>query len=241
VVAAGFFAILPFFLWVWTGISDYLFVTDSKYYILLLPLGVFIGYAFAIPSDETASNLRKVPHWIGAAYLIGFVLVTARWLVLLLVPGNVSAEKHARLMGTTDFNHWPSMKLTYDFSAARAYAIDLIKRQPDTIVVTNHEEWFYGDPSVDGSRITRLKDFRAKYINGPAHILIVAADFCGGPPEAVCWWTHYGKLMRADYFQQVPNPRLLKRFPKENIKIVEAWIPPGEQVPFTHNAREVSR
>jgi hypothetical protein len=239
VVASGFFAILPFCLWAWTGISDYLFVTDPKYYIPLLPLGVFIGYALAVPSDTRESNLRKILYRIGQVYSFGFVLVTARWLVLLLLPGQISAEKHAKLMGTTHFNHWPSMKLTYEFSAARAYAIELIKRQPDTVVVTNHEEWFYGDPSVDGSRITRLKDFRATYISGPAHILIVAEDFSGGPPEAVSWWTHYAQLMRADFFEQVPNLRLLKRFPEENIKILEASIPSGDHVPLPHNARVI--
>ncbi|MFL6514014.1 MAG: hypothetical protein ACJ8M1_03230 [Chthoniobacterales bacterium] len=238
-VATGFFAILPFCLWAWTGISDYLFVTDSKYYIPLLPLGIFIGYAFAVPSHEQETNSSKLLHRIGEAYSIGFVLITARWLLLLLVPGPISAEKHARLMGTTHFNHWPSMKLTYEFSAARAYALEQIKHKPDTVVVTNHEEWFYGEPSVDGSRITRLKDFRATYINGPARVLIVAEDFSGGPPEAVSWWTHYGKLMRADFFKEVPNLRLLEKFPDENVKVLEAWIPAGEHVPLPHNVRVI--
>jgi hypothetical protein len=32
---------------------------------------------------------------------------------------------------------------------------------------------------------------------------------------------------------------LLKRFPEENIKILEASIPAGEHVPLTHNVRVI--
>jgi len=131
------------------------------------------------------------------------------------------------------------MKLAYEFSAARTYAVELLKEQPDTAVVTNHEEWFYADPGVDRSRITRLKDFRATHIDGPAHLLVVAEDYSGGPVEGVSWYTHYGKLMMADFFQHVPNLRLLKRFPEENVKILEAWIPAGERIPIANNAREL--
>jgi len=241
VIAAGFFAIVPFCLWAWTALSDYLFIADLKYYTPLYPLGVFIACALAIPSDRPEGNVQKVLRWAGGAYLAGFVLVAASSAVLLLVPGDIGTGRRVMLMGTTKFNHWPSMKLAYEFSAARTYAIELIKQNPDTVLVTNHEEWFYGDPNVDGSRITRLKDFRATYISGPSHLLIVAEDYAGGSIEAVSWYTHFGKLMRADYFQQVPNVRLLKRFPEENIKIVEAWIPAGERIPLTHNAREESK
>jgi hypothetical protein len=239
VAAAGLFGLLPIFLWGWTGVSDYLFVADSKYYILLLALPVFIGYVFALPNGARENKMQKLLRGVGAGYSAAFVFVSAIWVLLLVVPGDSGSGKRAKLMGTTRLDHWPSMKVSYEFSAARTYAIDLLRQQPDTAVVTNHEEWFYADPEVDRSRITRLKDFRATYIDGPAHLLLVAEDFSGGPLEGVSWYTHYGKLMVADFFQHVPDLRLLKRFPEENVKILEAWIPAGKRVPLTNNAREL--
>ena len=46
---------------------------------------------------------------------------------------------------------------------------------------------------------------------------------------------------RADFFQQVPDLRLLKTFPDENIKILEAWIPAGERISLPHNAHEQTK
>jgi hypothetical protein len=137
-------------------------------------------------------------------------------------------------MGTAELQHWPSTKVTYEFSTARLYTITLLKEQPDTILVTNREFWFYADPTLNLSKIYRLETpelFRANYISGPAHVLIVATESREHLGEELHVFTAWaGTHERAGYLEHLPGLHLLTRFPAENIKILEAQIPDGSRI-----------
>ena len=85
-----------------------------------------------------------------------------------------------------------------------------------------------------------MKDLQARYVSGPAHIIIAIQQYAPGPPGTVSWYGHYGTLMRGDYFQTLPGLTVIREFPNEQIQILEARIPDGERVTLNRNAIEVS-
>lgn len=239
IAAVGFFVTYPVFLWAWTGFGEYFYVADRKYYIPLLPLAVFIAYAFAFRDRDDESKIQALVRKISLGYVTGYVCIAATWVALLVLPIELGSRKRATLMGTREFRHWPSMKINYEFSPTRSYVVALLKDKPGTVLVTNRDDWFYADSTLDRSRIRRLKDLRATYVSGPAHILIAVEDYVGGPEQAVSWYPHYDRLLRADYFQHVPGIRLLRKFPEENFKILEVWIPDGARIALNKETTEV--
>src|SRR5439155_25208146 len=110
---------------------------------------------------------------------------------------------------------------------SRKYVLALLKEDPGTVLVTNLEHWFYADPSVDRSRIRRLMGMRASYVSGPARILIMAEEQVEAPVDVLYTSGERGDFKRVDYFENLPNLRLLKKFPAENVKVLEARIPEG--------------
>jgi hypothetical protein len=230
IAAVGFFVALPLYQWGWTSVAEYLYVRDQRYYLPLLPLAIFIGYALAV-SNRQREN--KFQIWIGRmslVYLAAYVGIATISVPLLLLPGESGAAKRVKLFGTWQFHHWPSMKLTYEFSPARKYVAGLLKDKPGTVLVTNHEEWFYADPAIDRSRVRRLKDLQASYVTGPASVLIAVQDFWEGSLSEVSWYMHYGNIRRGDYFRDLPGLHLVQTFPEEGIKILEASVPAGARI-----------
>ena len=106
------------------------------------------------------------------------------------------------------------------------------------MLVTNHEEWFYAEADLDQARIRRLKDLRATYVSGPARILIVIQDHSPGDITSVAWVGHYDKRWTADYFQNLTDVRLLRTFPDEEIRVVEARVAEGERVRLKTDAAQ---
>ncbi|MEY2537060.1 MAG: hypothetical protein QOG67_800 [Verrucomicrobiota bacterium] len=237
--AAGLFVSLPLFLWVWTAFADYLYVGDERYYIPLLPLFVLIVYALAVPDPDHSSKMEKWIRRIGLGYLVAYVCSAAISVALLPKPGEAGLGRRVKLMGTPQIHHWPSMKMAYEFWPARNYVADFLKKNPETVLVTNHEEWFYPDPGIDQSRVRRLKGLRATYVSGPAHILIAVQDYSVGPLQSVSWFEHYGQVRRGDYFRNLPEIRLLKKFPEENVKVLESRIPEGTRIALNKESAEV--
>jgi hypothetical protein len=226
----GFFVAVPLFLWGCMMLGEYAYVTDLRYYIPLLPIAPFLAYACASAHGEHESKLQRLLRIASLGYLTGYLCLAVAGVALLVLPIEQGSGKRAKLMGTRDLQHWPSLKATYEFSAARTHVVRLLREQPDTILVTNREFWFYADPTLDRSRIFRTEipgTFRANYVNGPVRVLIVALDPLGGPVEELQVFTAWAKPERADYLERLPGLRLLTRFPEENIKILEANVPAG--------------
>ena len=226
----GFFVAVPLFLWGCMMLGEYAYVTDLRYYIPLLPIAPFLAYACASAHREQESRLRKLLRIASVGYLTGYLCLAMAGVALLVLPIEQGSGKRANFMGTRDLQHWPSMKVTYEFSATRTHVLTLLREQPDTILVTNREFWFYADPTLDRSRIFRIEipgTFRASYVRGPVRVLIVALDPLGGPAEDLHVFTAWAKPERAEYLERLPGLRLLTRFPEDNIKVLEANVPAG--------------
>jgi hypothetical protein len=239
-VAAGLIVALPFFLLAWTSVADYRYVVEDRYYLPLLPLAVLIVYQLAVPNQRNASWPETWIAKASAAYVVAYGCIVVIFAARLLVPGEIGDRSRVKLMSVRPERvHWPSMKLSYDFSPGRSYIVNLLKDKPDTVLVTNHEEWFYADTHIDRSRVRRLKDMRATYISGPTRILIAIQDHAPGPLTSVAWFGHYDKRWTADYFQNLSDIRLLRTFPEEEIRVVEALVPEGARVPLKKETAQI--
>jgi hypothetical protein len=241
-VATGFFVALPLFLLGWTGVADYMYVVEDRYYLPLLPLLVLIAYQIAIPTRHDESELEK---WAGKAslvYLTGYLCLAAISVARLVVPGELGENSRIKLMAMLPGRfHWPSMKLGYDFSPGRSYIIGLLRDKPGTVLVTNHEEWFYAEPDIDQARIRRLKDLRATYVSGPARIVIAIQDHAPGALTTVAWYGHYDRRWTADYFESISDVRLLRTFPEEEIRVVEARVAEGDRIGLKKETAQVKK
>jgi len=238
-VAAGFLVALPLFLLAWTGFADYLYVFEPRYYLPLIPLLILIAYQLATPAARQESRFGK---WLGKAsllYLVAFLFAATISALRLVIPGSAGVNSRIRLMAVPPQRfHWPSSKSGYDFSPSRAYVVNQLRENPGTVLVTNHEEWFYAEADLDQARIRRLKDLRATYVSGPARILIVIQDHSPGDITSVAWVGHYDKRWTADYFQNLTDVRLLRTFPDEEIRVVEARVAEGERVRLKTDAAQ---
>ncbi len=230
----GFFVAVPLFLWVCMILGDYDYVSDFRHYLPVLPIALILAYALAYVEEKQRSNWQRLLQVISLGYLAGYVCLGAVGVTLLLLPHDWGSSRRVKLMGTPDLQHWPSMKVNYEFSPARTYTARLLKEQPDMILVTNRESWFYADPTLDRSRIYRIETpqyFRAGYISGPAHVLIVALEPQEHLGEELHLFTAWaGQPERANYLERLPGLHLLRRFPEENINILEARIPDGKRI-----------
>jgi hypothetical protein len=232
-VATGFLVALPLFLLAWTGFADYRYVVEDRYYLPLLPLLGLIAYQLATPSEHDENRPEKWARKASLFYLIGYLCIAIISIARLVTPGKIGTSSRVKLMaGPIERSHWPSNKLTYDFSPGRAYILSLLRENPGTVLVTNHEEWFYAEADLDQSRIRRLKDLRAIYVSGPARILIAIQDHALGRLTRVSWYGHYDKRWTADYFENLSDVHVLQTFPQEEIRVVEAIVPAGATVPL---------
>jgi len=226
IVALGLFVVLPLFLWGCMMLGHQNYMAERRYYWPILPLSVFVVYSLAsLTSVTTRSRLTSILHISGVAYLTGYIAMSLVAIGLFFVPSERGSDQRARLMGTSSTpHHWPSMKIAYEFSPARRFVMGLLKEQPDTLLLTSQEQWFYADPTVDRSRLFYLRcgQLRSKYLSGPARIVILASD--EGEPQAL-WYAH----RRAACFDQLPTLHLLQRFPEERLKVLETHVPAGNR------------
>jgi hypothetical protein len=235
--AIGLFWAIPCFLWacMLAGSSNpfvgtYRYLADMRYYYPVIPLAVFIAYALAANSSDRDTQPRVAARLAGLAYVVFYSVLAIFSIVLLITPLPIGSGKREKLMGSSRLHQWPSSAIEYQFSAARQRALDLLKGNPDAILVTDQPQWFYAEPNVNRSRIHRLGDIRSTYVSGPAEIFIVALDLPGGAVEDLHWMTVDGKLRHADDLAQLRNLRLLTRFPAEHMKILEAEVPESTRV-----------
>ncbi len=232
-VGAGLFVVIPAFLWAIEPFGGFAYTAHPRYYWPLLPLTIPIAYYLA-----TANNLRRrnsfavLIQFPSRAYVAAFVLMGVAGIIFAMSPSDRGEVRRARLVGMTDLRPWPSFGLTYDFSPARRYVSEAMTARPDTVLITNAEHWFYADVEVDRSRVHRVEScsqLRAQYVAGPTHLLLLVKDL-GGLPQEILWFGPYGERHRAACFERLPPLKLVRRFPDEELKLLETEIPAGVPV-----------
>jgi hypothetical protein len=125
------------------------------------------------------------------------------------------------------------MSVRYEYSAARRFVLEQLKADPNALLVTSTGGAFYWDPAVDASRIhdANCVGSGPRYVEGPARILIFTFD--DGAPDQVWRYTGNSTLgyrARATCFEQLPNRRLLRRFPDEGMRVIEASVARGQRI-----------
>jgi len=233
--AVGLFVLVPLFLLA-CGIVGAIYVGVARYYIPLLPLAVFVAYALGSGERNPGRKIQAFTQMISRGYLAGYLCMAALGVAFLLVPdgpGGRGTSRRRALAGTYTLPPWPSTKVIYESFASRNYVLALLKDEPNTVLVTNVEYWFYADPSVDWSRLHRLRSrvrgWRASYIRGPARILIIAVEPFEAPIDVLFAWES-ARWQRVDYFERLPTLRLLKKFPAESVKVLELRVPDGSRI-----------
>ncbi len=116
---------------------------------------MFVVYSLASLTGEGTkrSGLRRILHIFGVVYLTGYIAMSLACIVLFFVPGERGSGQRVKLMRGSEFRHWPSMAVTYEFSPARSFVMELLKEQSGTLLWTSKAQWFYADPTVDQSRL----------------------------------------------------------------------------------------
>ena len=100
-------------------------------------------------------------------------------------------------------------------------------------MLTNKAGWFYWDPAVDRSKLaSSTGEFcEPTYMSGPASIVILTFD--EGQPLDLWYYSGNGiggSHLRANCFERLSDLNVLRRFPEEGIKVLEARVGAGERV-----------
>jgi len=232
----GLIIALPLFLCA-CALGGVMYAGVPRYYVPVIPLAVLAAYAYAVGTGTTQKSVAYAARVVAIAYLTGFLCSSLLRIGLLAMPGDLGDNQRGQLLGSKTVGHWFSSKPEYAFSSAREYVVGLLREHPETILVTNRENWFYAEPDIDHSRLHRLEDLRSSYVTGAARIVILAEESAPSADTSLQWYRSWGKAVPAHYFESVPGLHLLRRFPEENIKILEAEIPAGTKIELKHPAQ----
>ena len=224
----GLFLAWPLFLWA-CALGGVQYVGVPRYYIPLIPMALLIAWSLAFPISPTEKRTLHVTQSAATTYVALYFLMAVVSTALFFVPGRAGAGRRALVFGTVAPYRF-SLGSEYEFSPARQYVLSLLKQQPDTILVTNRPHWFYADPEIERSRLHRLEHFKSSHVTGPTRILVMVLDPFPTPDTALYWLTSYGKAKPAPYFEPVSDLHLIRRFPDEKIKVLEANIPAGVRI-----------
>jgi hypothetical protein len=232
-VALGLFPAIPLFLLACMTLSAANYLGDLRYFWPAVPLSVLVAYSIAsFRHPEQRRMTGGVLRPIATLYVFGYVGVTLVYVFFLFMPGRIGTTERGRLMaGSPD--HWPSMVVTHEYSAARRFVLEQLKKDPNALLVVSAGGAFYWDPAVDASRIhdTNCGGSEPRYFEGPVRILIYTFD--EGEPDQV--WRYSGNSTlgfrtRATCFERLQDRRLLRRFPDEHMKVLEASVARGQRI-----------
>ena len=232
-VALGLLPAIPLFLWGCMTLSAANYLADLRYFWPLVPLSVLVAYSIASIGNLGQRRVTgRVLRAIAALYMFGYVGITLLYVFLLFVPGRIGMTERGRLMGGS-LDHWPSMAVTHEYSAGRQFVLEQMKADPNALLVMSTGGAFYWDPAVDASRVheTNCGGSDPRYFEGPVRILIFTFD--EGEADEV--WRYSGNSTlgfrsRAACFERLPGRRLLRRFPDERMKLLEASVAPGQRI-----------
>jgi hypothetical protein len=230
--AAGLLIVLPVFLWVCGLFGTFNYLRQWRYYDSLRPLAVFIAFFFAASKAGNADARIRILAMSGRVYLLAFMLATAVEVAFIFVPHPSGVPWRRTVLGAEP-RPWPSFRLTYEFSEARAFVLGLMQADPKAILITNREQWFYADPEADRSRIMRWEpcvSLRTTHVSGPVRLLIFERDFNESAaqvrwpdqpsPRFACW-------------PELPV-KLVQRFPDEQLRVLQADVAQGVRLDFKH-------
>ena len=230
--ALGLFAAVPLTLLGCTMVSSSIFVAEPRYYWPVVPLSAFAAYFIAssvdVPADRLAIRLLKRSSTL---YVAAYVAMSLVYAVSLVLPARISESPRSRLVAT-ELWPWPSMAVTYEFHAARQLVMQRLKEHPDTLLLTSRAGEFFWDPAVDRSRLFDLNcgslPDKPTYITGPARILIHSFD--DGQPQELWYYAANRKHERATCFDRLPAAVMVRQFPKEGFKVLEAHVANGQRI-----------
>ncbi len=231
-LALGLLPAMPIFLWGCMMFSAANYLADLRYYWPLVPLSVLVAYSIASirdPGDRQVTG--RVLRPIAALYTFGYVGAALVYVFFLFMPGRIGMTDRERLMaGSAD--HWPSMAVTHEYSASRRFVLEQLEADPNALLLTSNRAAFYWDAAFDASRVHETNcEAQPRYFEGPVRILIFTFD----EGEAAEVWRYTGNSTlgyrtRATCFERLPGRRLLRRFPDEGMKVLEASIPQGQRI-----------
>jgi hypothetical protein len=239
IVGAGLLIALPLFLWTCGLFGEYAYIGDPRYYAPLRPLAVCIAF-FLATTDGSGGRVgvAVLSRYIGRAYMFAFLLITAGEVGYMFVPTDRGEVRRRVLLGTSELRPWPSFRLTYEFSSARNFVLSVMKAEPKALLITNVEDWFYAAPDADRSRIMRWEPcerLRATHIDGPVRLLILVRDG-GGASDEVQWSDR--PAQRSECLAQLPGLKLIRSFPDEQLKVLQADIREGVRLQIKPAVRE---
>ena len=233
IVALGLFVAVPLTLLGCEILGQYQYVSDQRYYWPLVPLSVFVAYSLASRTEiPNARRATRVLPTLCALYLTSYMAMSLVYVMFLPVPGTIGRSQRSRLMGS-ELSDWPSTAVIYERSLARRFVMELLEDRPETLLLTSKAGWFYWDPAVDASKLCELdcRILRATYVSGPARIVILTFD--EGQPLDLWYYSGNGiggSHLRANCFERLSDLNVLRRFPEEGIKVLEARVGAGERV-----------
>lgn len=233
VVAAGMLVALPLFLWVCGLVGTYAYIKDLRYYEMLRPLAVCIAYFLATMDVGGAGRPVVAVANASRLYVLAFIAMTAVEMAAAAAPIPQGAVWRRAVLGAEP-RPWPSFGITYESFAARRFVLDLMKADPHAILLTTREPWFYADPEADRSRVVRLEvceTLRARRISGPVRFIVFEQDL--GEPTVPVRWPDRLRGGR-ECWPELPNVSLVRRFPEERLRVLQAVIPAGLVIPFAH-------
>jgi hypothetical protein len=240
IVAAGLLLVLPLFLWLCEVVGQYAFVRDPRYYWPVRPLAVYIAYVLATaPRPGRQSAPLTLLRYAGRAYLMAFLATALANACLMFVPGARGDARRQLLVGNGQLRPWPSLSVDYEFSMARRFVLDIMSSQPETMLITSYENWFYAAPDADHSRIQRMEvcsALRATHIDGPARVLLLVSD-TGGAAEELPFSEFRERTQRPECLERLPAITLVRRFPDEQLKVLESTIREGTRVQLKPDTR----
>jgi len=228
VVGAGMLVALPVFLWTCGLFGTYVYIRDVRYYAPLRPLAVCVAYFLATIDVAGVGRRLAAVAWLSRAYLCAFVVMTAVEIASVLVPTPRGDVWRRALLGAEP-RPWPSSRLTYESSPARAFVLGLMKDQPRARLITTREQWFYAEREADRSRIMRWEpcdSLRATHISGPARFFIFEAD--RDLPPRVRWPDQWRR--GRECWPKLPGVQFVRRFPDERLRVLQADIPEGMRI-----------
>jgi hypothetical protein len=232
-VALGLLPAIPLFLWGCMTVSAANYLGDLRYFWPLVPLSVLVAYSIASIRHFGQRRLTgRVLGPIATLYICGYVGVTFVYVFFLFMPGRIGMTERGRLMAGS-LDHWPSMAVTHEYSAGRRFVLEQLKEDPNAVLVMSVGGAFYWDPAVDASRVHEADcgGSEPRYFEGPVRILIFTFD--EGEADEV--WRYSGNstlglVSRAACFERLPGRRLLRRFPDERMKLLEASVARGQRI-----------
>ena len=230
-LALGLFAAVPITLLLAMTFGRYDYVSDRRYYYTLIPLSVLAAYSVAF--GRVGRGLVPRIAQIGCGlYTGGYVLLAVAYVCLLLTPTPIGRTQRQKLIAS-ELAPWPSTAVTYELSEARQFVMQLLREEPNTLLLTSRLLAFNWDPEVDQSRVHTMgcRSLDATRVTGPLRIVMHTVD--QGHPEQLWYYdgTESGGTMRpATCFDGLSNVRLLRRFPNEGFKVLESRVATGEEI-----------